>query len=142
MKKYKIDHINHSIQLTKAFEEAAARCGSEEYELLRKLRDDFPEMKIVRKPRRTQKKAEPNRNLSYANMELYMSVFANAEELQAQFEIVKAMSKGQPSPYKYVKDWFVRQFPDYRELPDFSGEKLNLTVLPVEQPTIGTDHAA
>ena len=48
-----------------------------------------------------------------------MSVFKNADELLAQFKVVKECSKQQPSPYKFVKDWFEDQFPKYKELPDF-----------------------
>lgn len=53
-------------------------------------------------------------------MQKYMSVFENAADLLAQFEAVKTCSKQQPSPYKYVREWFVTQFPKYKELPDFS----------------------
>ena len=49
-----------------------------------------------------------------------MSVFQNADKLLAQFEVVKECSKQQPSPYKFVRDWFEAQFPKYREQPDFS----------------------
>ena len=48
-----------------------------------------------------------------------MSVFQNADELLAQFKVVKECSKQQPSPYKFVLDWFKAQFPKYKELPDF-----------------------
>ena len=48
-----------------------------------------------------------------------MGVFQNADELLAQFKVVQECSKQQPSPYKFVLDWFKKQFPKYKELPDF-----------------------
>lgn len=48
-----------------------------------------------------------------------MSVFKNADELLAQFDAVKRCSLGQSNPYMYVLDWFKKQFPKYKELPDF-----------------------
>ena len=48
-----------------------------------------------------------------------MNVFQNADKLLAQFEVVKECSKQQPSPYKFVLDWFKTQYPKYKELPDF-----------------------
>ena len=48
-----------------------------------------------------------------------MNVFQNTDKLLAQFEVVKECSKQQPSPYKFVLDWFKKQFPKYKELPDF-----------------------
>ena len=139
---YKIDFAANTITLTKAFEEAAANMESAEYKMLLKLREDFPNIQIVRKTRRAPKTANPNRNLTYANMERYMSVFKNAAELLEQFKIVKTMSKGQPNAYNYVKGWFVKQFPDYKALPDFTSGKLNVTMLTAEQWKKNSEQAA
>ena len=91
----------------------------EEYKLFLQLRADFPGLTIIRKTRRAPKKARPTKNLTYKHMEQYMSVFKNADELLAQFKVVRECSKQQPSPYKFVLDWFKKQFPKYKELPDF-----------------------
>ena len=139
---YKLDLAANTITLTKAFEEAAANMESAEYKMLLKLREDIPNIQIIRKTRRAPKTANPNRNLTYANMERYMSVFKNAAELREHFEIVKTMSKGQPNAYNYVKGWFVKQFPDYKALPDFTSGKLNVTVLTAEQWKKNSEQAA
>ena len=116
---YKIDFVNNTLTMSKAFEEALNNPASEEYKLVKQLRDDFPGLTIIRKTRRAPKKARPTKNLTYKHMEQYMSVFKNADELLAQFKVVKECSKQQPSPYKFVLDWFKNQFPKYKELPDF-----------------------
>lgn len=117
---YKVDFVNNTLTMTKAFEDAASNPTSQEYKLLQQIRADFPGLTIIRKTRRAPKKARPNKNLTYKHMEQYMSVFQNADKLLAQFEVVKECSKQQPSPYKFVRDWFEAQFPKYREQPDFS----------------------
>ena len=117
---YKIDFVNNTLTMTKAFEDAASNPTSQEYKLLQQIRADFPGLTIIRKTRRAPKKARPTKNLTYKHMEQYMSVFQNADKLLAQFEVVKECSKQQPSPYKFVRDWFEAQFPKYREQPDFS----------------------
>lgn len=117
---YKVDFVNNTLTMTKAFEDAASNPTSQEYKLLQKIRADFPGLTIIRKTRRAPKKARPTKNLTYKHMEQYMSVFQNADKLLAQFEVVKECSKQQPSPYKFVRDWFEAQFPKYREQPDFS----------------------
>lgn len=117
---YKIDFVNNTLTMTKAFEDAASNPTSQEYKLLQQIRADFPGLTIIRKTRRTPKKARPTKNLTYANMEKYMSVFKNADELLAQFEVVKTCSLEQPSPYKFVRDWFETQFKNYKGQPDFS----------------------
>lgn len=117
---YKIDFVNNTLTMTNAFEDAASNPTSQEYKLLQQIRADFPGLTIIRKTRRAPKKARHTKNLTYANMEKYMSVFKNSVELLAQFEVVKECSKQQPSPYKFVLDWFKVQFPNYKEQPDFS----------------------
>lgn len=119
MKNYKIDFVANTLTITKAFEDAASNPYSEEYKLFQQIRADFPGIQIVRKTRRPSKTARTNKNLTYANMEKYMSVFENAAELLTQFEIVKTCSQKESNPYQYVKSWFEAQFPDYKELPDF-----------------------
>ena len=119
---YQVDFVNNTFTMTKAFEEALNNPASEEYKLFLQLRADFPGLTIIRKTRRSPKKARPTKNLTYANMEKYMSVFKNAGELLAQFEVVKTCSLEQPSPYKFVRDWFETQFKNYKEQPDFSSD--------------------
>ncbi|MGE9970143.1 hypothetical protein [Candidatus Pseudoscillospira sp. SGI.172] len=116
---YKVDFVNNTLTMTKAFEDAASNPTSQEYKLLQQIRADFPGLTIIRKTRRAPKKARPTKNLTYKHMEQYMSVFQNADKLLAQFEVVKECSKQQPSPYKFVRDWFEIQFPKHREQPDF-----------------------
>ncbi len=116
---YKIDFVNNTLTMSKAFEDALNNPNSQEYKLFLQLRADFPGLTIIRKTRRAPKKARPTKNLTYANMEKYMSVFKNAAELLAQFEIVKTCSQKESNPYQYVKGWFEAQFPNYKELPDF-----------------------
>lgn len=119
MMNYKIDFVNNTLTMSKAFEEALNNPASEEYKLLKRLRADFPSLTIIRKTRRASKKARPNKNLTYKHMEQYMSVFQNADELLAQFNAVKRCSLAQNNPYKFVLDWFKAQFPHYKEQPDF-----------------------
>ena len=120
MMNYKIDFVNNTLTMSKAFEEALNNPASEEYKLFLQLRADFPGLTIIRKTRRAPKKARPTKNLTYKHMEQYMSVFENADELLAQFEVVKTCSLGQSNHYKFVLDWFKKQFPKYKEQPDFS----------------------
>ena len=107
-------------QVAKAFEKQARIFGTPEYREWRAYRQDFPSTQMVTKTIKKNTSKRPTKNLTYANMEQYMSVFQNADKLLAQFEVVKTCSLEQPSPYKFVLDWFKVQFPNYKEQPDFS----------------------
>ena len=53
-------------------------------------------------------------------------------EALAEFEKVKEFSLSQSNRYKYVHDWFVKRFPNYKELPTIINGKAYLNP-PVEE---------
>lgn len=132
MKGYKIDFTTNTIVMNYKFAAASKEYGTPEYKLVKDILADFPTMKTVVKAGREIKSARPNKRLTYANMEKHISAYANADELQLIFETVKTLSKPLSSPYKYVSDWFVAQFPNYKELPVFENGKMH--VLPIPAP--------
>lgn len=130
----KIDFTTDTIITNYKFAAAAKEYGTPEYKLLKNILADFPTMKTVVKAGREIVKARPNKRLTYANMEKYISAYSNADKLLEVFETVKGLSKSVASPYKYVYDWFVEQFTDYKKAPIFKDDKL--TVQPVEPPKV------
>jgi len=127
---YKIDFASNTITMNYTFAAAAEQYGTPEYNLLKNILVDFPEMKKVVKAGRNVKTANKNKNLTYEHMEAYITAFTNSEELMEVFESVKQLSKAQKSPYKFVKDWFVQQFPNYKVIPTMKEGKLY--VLPIQ----------
>jgi hypothetical protein len=123
-KGYKILFAENTVIMNHKFAAAAAQCDTKEYDLMKIIRTDFPGMKEVVVSGRECHKAKPNHRLTYRNMETYISVYENAQELLEVFESVKAMSKATASPYKYVCDWFKAQFPDYKKTPLFKDGEL------------------
>ena len=94
-------------------------------------------MQIISKSRRRRARScNPAKGLTYANMERYIRVFKNADELLEQFENVKELAAAQSNPYMYVKQWFISQFPNYKELPDFSNLNMIVRVKPAPAPVI------
>ena len=69
--------------------------------------------------------------MTYANMEKYIKVYENADELLEIFYDVREMSKNQKSPYKFVYDWFISQFPKYNEIPKAIDTKFRIIPKPI-----------
>ena len=112
---YEINFTTNTITMNYKFAAAASVYGTTEYNTLRAIKADFPQMKEIVKAGRTVKKASSHKNLTYKNMEKYISVHDDAEELLAVFASVKIASKAAASPYQYVVDWFEAQFPKYKD---------------------------
>ena len=133
-KGYKINFANNTLVMNYKFHAASQEYGTDENKLVKAILADFPTLTVIIKAGRDVKTTNKNKRLTYANMEKHISAYENSAELLDVFETVKALSKTAASPYKYVTDWFVAQFPDYKKAPVFKEEKL--TVLPVKAPDI------
>ena len=116
---YKILFNENTVIMNHKFAAAAAKYGTKENKLMKNIREDFPGMAEVIVSGRECDKAKPNSRLTYANMEKHIRAYDNSAELLEVFETVKALSKPAASPYKFVADWFVEQFPKYRTDPFF-----------------------
>jgi hypothetical protein len=122
-KGYKIDFTTNTITMNYTFKKASEEYGTAEYNTLKGILADFPTMKTIVKAGREQKKASKYKNLTYKNMEQYISVLENAEEIMEAFKTIKRASKSQSSSYQYVYNWFESQFPDFRKTPKFKDGK-------------------
>lgn len=131
---YKILFNLDTIIMNKTFAAAAEQYGTPEYEIIKGIHRDFPNMKDVVVSGREKKTAHVNSRLTYANMEKHIQAYENSDELLEVFNTVKALSAPLASPYKYVSDWFKAQFPDYNKALIFKDGKL--TVLPAPVPNI------
>ncbi len=130
MNAYKMDFASKTLTLTKAFSDACADPTSAEYAILTHFQRDFPDLKIVRKTHKTPTKyhnasGETTRcnqfkKLTYENMERFMNTFTNSEEyLKVYYFLRYEAGFIQTSAYKTVREWFVKQFPEYRSNPLF-----------------------
>ncbi len=131
---YKIDFTTNTLTMNYKFHAASQEYGTDENKLVKKILKDFPSLSVVVKAGREVKTPNKNKRLTYDNMKKHIQAYDNSEELLEVFETVKALSKTAASPYKFVSDWFVAQFPDYNKAPAFKDGKL--TVLPVKVPDI------
>jgi len=131
---YKILFNENTVIMNYKFAAAAAKYGTKENKLIKDIRKDFPGMAEVIVSGRECSKAKSNSRMTYANMEKHIRAYDNSAELLEVFETVKALSKPAASPYKFVVDWFVEQFPNYDKAPTFKDGKL--TVLPIKAPDI------
>lgn len=118
--KYQIKFIsNTEAEVTKAFAKKAVIFGTPEYKRWREYKKDYPEAEMVTKTRTSKTKVIPTRNLSYANMEIFISEQDNAIELLAEFRKIKRTSHIQTSPYRSVLAWFLEKFESYDSYKDF-----------------------
>ena len=114
---YNFDALNNTLTISASFAKKASKVGSLEYNIILKMRRDFPNLTIQR-----EEKKEGKKGLSFVQMENFIAMHRNAKELTSLFEKVKKLSRVQPMPYKYVKTWFEDRFPYYSDQPTFDDD--------------------
>ena len=130
-KAYVIDYTNSTITVNSSFYEKMQDPTSEEYKLIKAIRADYPEMRIVNRTHKTPTKyvskstgekfnCNQFKNLTYKNMEAFIDSLPDNKELMSAFKFLKYCgSLPQTSRYTAVRKWFVAQFPEFRKNPLF-----------------------
>lgn len=131
MNGYKIDFTTMTIQMNYKFAAAASRYGTSEYKLIKSVKADFPQMRELVRAGRVITTPRPTKRLTYENMKAYISAYDNRNELMERFYTVRLLSKPMKSPYKYVRDWFTAQFPNYQEQRELAEKKVHAPIVPI-----------
>ncbi len=108
---------SREIVITKSFDKAASRFGTDEYEALQQARRDNPSYRVVVKSSRSNK-TDHFKGLTYDFMEKYIASHDNADERMAEFNDLRATSEeakefgiGSAS-YGEIKAWFFKSYPE------------------------------
>jgi len=110
MNGYNFDALNNTLTISASFAKKASKVGSLEYNIILKLRKDFPDLTIQQEA-----KEEGKKSITYTQMEDFIAMHRNKDELKAEMDKVRKLSRIQPMPYKYVKTWFENRFPYFSD---------------------------
>ena len=127
---YKLDFATNTLTVNYKFNKALSDFGSPEYNRYKDILADFPNLTVVVKAGREITTTRRTKRLTYENMATYMGCFENSEALLRRFSLVQKRSKALASPYKYVRDWFEAQFPDYKSSTTFTEGKPAIAMVP------------
>lgn len=115
-----INNKARTIEMTKKFEKAARRFGSDEYKMLQEARKDYPTYKVVVKTS-TAKSKESFKGLTYEYMEKYIAAHDDEDKtIMADYEMLRATSDeaktvlAEASSYGEIKKWFFEKFPEIK----------------------------
>ncbi len=131
MKNYVFSVVSQTLTMSAAFEKAMIESReSEEYKFYMRLREDFPNLRVVRKTHATPTRyrnsdgtttaRNKHNNLTYERMERFMNALPDgAEYLTAYWELREKANDMCASPYAAVSAWFMKQLPQFRSNPLF-----------------------
>ena len=107
------NHAAKEIIITKAFEKAANKVGSTEYNELVKIRKDFPDYTIRRKEIEKNTSKQSHKGLTVKEMKRFIST--RDEKEVALFERVCEIAENKQGKYAVIKKWFLNNYKDEYE---------------------------
>ena len=128
-KAYSVNYIDGTITVNSSFYEKMQDPTSEEYKLVKAIRADYPEMRIVNRTHKTPSKYTSKstgetfncnqfKNLTFDNMKAFIEGLPNSEKFMKSYNFLRYCGKlPQTSRYTAVRKWFVAQFPEFRKNP-------------------------
>ncbi len=116
---YTFDALNLTLTVTADFAKKASTLGTSEYKTLLQFRNDYPNIKIVK---RTTKSNVRHAGIKFSQMEGFIAQCRDSKTRLEVFVKIKSLSKIQSSPYAYVKEWFLNNYANYSEQPEFDDE--------------------
>ena len=130
MEKFSFDVVSQTLTITAKFAKMMNNTESDEYKLVSKFRNDFPNLTITKKTHKsatnyTTKSGEKFncnqfKNLTYDRMEKFISALPQSEDYLREYKFVKNFASAiQTNGYTLVRKWFVAQFPEFRKNPLF-----------------------
>ena len=130
MEKFTFDVISQTLTITAKFSAMMSNPESEEYKLVMRFRNDFPNLTIAKKTHKsatsyTTKSGEKFncnqfKNLTYDRMEKFIAALPKNEGYLREYLFVKNYASAiQHNGYTLVRKWFVAQFPEFRKNPLF-----------------------
>lgn len=118
MKQYRYNCLTNTLTLSRAFVRQAENTESEEYKFVKRMRDEIPGLVVVRQPKQVHRRS-PRENLSVKAMKDYIRCVRDSEARLAELDSVVTASKLQEHPLRYIRDWFMKNYPNYDSIPVF-----------------------
>jgi len=110
----KFDHDARCIVMDRTFYKNSSNIRFEEYDMLQRARQDYPNYTPVIKRIKRNPDKETYRGLTYAYMERYIESHDNPEEIMAEYRELRLISEchGKARRYPAIKRWFLKKYPE------------------------------
>jgi len=110
---YQLNHEEKTIALTRKFAKASSVPGSKQYELLMKLKSDFPAYDITMRNIDTNKNKQEYHGLTYEKMFDHIRK-VHGEDALNYLLFQMDLNHNEAGAYGRVKSWFLAEHADYK----------------------------
>ncbi len=108
---YRIDWTKRVVTMTKQFAIKANEYDSTEYNIVKGFRMDGFKIEV----RKTEKRKACPTRVTFKQMEQLLSCMTDPDERLAELHAIMEVAKAQKNQYEYVRQWFLLNYPNFRE---------------------------
>ena len=118
MRDITFDAITNTITISRSFYDASKEFGSEEQKQLADIKKEYPHMTIAVKSKRTGSRKSEFKGLTYDYMRRFIRIMDRENIVTFEDVIAHYEEFGYDSGklYQCVKDWFLRTYPDHKDM--------------------------
>ena len=118
--KMKVLIVEKKIEINTIFEKECQNPRSDEYEMLQKVRHDYPDFQVQVRKIKSNPNKETYPGLTYDYMRDYIILTSDPKDeiaAVAEFEHILLISKCQSKSRRYplIKQWFLEKYPEVKE---------------------------
>ena len=110
-----VDFVKQEIIMSRSFEKCASKVGTEEYQRLQMVRNDYPNFTVVRKHIKKSPTKETYAGLTYAYMEAYIANHDHADANMKVYMELRLIGACHKVSYPTIKKWFLETYPEIVE---------------------------
>lgn len=132
---YTINFETRTITITKKFGKEASEFGTKAFEIMKQLREEFPDFQIAYKTIQKKENKESFKGLTLVEMERFIAERSD-EELE-YFKKVVEVADCRQGKYAIIKKWFLDNYKEeYKaELTNITPKKVDLSAKPERKTT-------
>ena len=123
---YRINFKDEKIIITKKFAKEASVLNSDAYNIIKKLRNDFPNYPIIQKEIKKKRSKQSYANLTIQAMREHIALLEGKDsEMMRQFDYLYSFYESHRGRYAKMKAWYLEQYKDEYRIEDNEEKKQN-----------------
>lgn len=114
----RFDFITNTITVSKGFYEEACKYGTDENAELRKVTEDYPNMRVAVRSVRSGSRQQDSKGLTYKYMRKFIAIMDrdNLDVFEKVILHYETHYEESSQVYQYVKGWFLENYPRHKEM--------------------------
>lgn len=114
----RFDFITNTITVSKGFYEEACKYGTDENAELKRVMEDYPNMRVAVRSVRSGSRQQESKGLTYKYMRKFIAIMDrnNLSVFEQTILYYETLCEENSQVYQCVKGWFLENYPRHREM--------------------------